>query len=49
MLWILRANNLEILNVAFGSDTKGEFTYLNQLISSVVDCILLSESLNCNI
>ena len=28
---------------------KGEFTYVNQLISSVVDCALMSDSTNCNI
>lgn len=38
-----------IQNVKFGSDTKGEFTYLIQLISRVVDCALLSEDLNFNI
>jgi hypothetical protein len=48
-LWILSVNNLEILNVKFGSLTKGEFTYLNRMISNVVEYALLSEGLNCNI
>jgi hypothetical protein len=32
-----KKNGLEILNGKYGSDTGGEFTFVNQLGSSVID------------
>jgi hypothetical protein len=36
-------NKLEMLNGKYGEDTKGEYTFVNQLGKSVIDYALMSE------
>lgn len=38
-------NNFQILNGNFGSDTRGDFTFINKLDSSVIDYALAYEGL----
>jgi exonuclease III len=42
-------NGLEILNGKYGSDAGGEFTFVNQLGSSVIDYVLASDGIICNV
>jgi hypothetical protein len=42
-------NGLHILNGKYGSDTVGEFTFVNQLGSRVIDNALASDGIICNV
>jgi hypothetical protein len=45
----LKKNGLEVLNGKYRSDTEGEFTFVNQLGSSVIDYALASDGIICNV
>jgi hypothetical protein len=46
---VKKKNGFEILNGKYGSDTGGEFTFVNQLGSSVIDYALAFDGIICNV
>jgi hypothetical protein len=49
VLRLCETNNSEILNGKSGSDKKGEFTFINKLVSSVTDYALATDGIINNI
>jgi hypothetical protein len=44
----VKKSGLEIVNGKYGSDTEGEFTFVNQLGNSVIDYVLVSDGIICS-